>query len=125
MQLLPSTARDLARGTTLGTDEASLHQPQVSITLGVKLLAQLRMIFKDNPSLAIASYNAGLGAVNGWLRARPSVDFDLWVELIPFEETRGYVKRVLGSQLTYATLYTPATAKEVLELPAHPRASNP
>jgi len=118
MQLLPSTAREVARGTSMATDEAALHQPHTSIALGVKLLAGLRATFGHNPALAIPAYNAGAGAVHSWLRARPGADFDLWIEQIPFEETRGYIKRVLASELAYATLYAPDAAKEVLGLPA-------
>ncbi len=118
MQLLPSTAREVARGTSFASDETALHVPRVSIALGAKLLAGLRASFADNPSLAIPSYNAGAGAVRSWLRARPTADFDVWVEQIPFEETRGYIKRVLSSELVYATLYAPDAAAEVLALPA-------
>jgi soluble lytic murein transglycosylase len=117
MQLLPSTAREVARGTSFASDETALHVPRVSVALGAKLLAGLRASFPDNPSLAIPSYNAGAGAVRAWLRARGSEDYDVWVEQIPFEETRGYIKRVLSSELVYATLYAPEIAKEVLGLP--------
>jgi soluble lytic murein transglycosylase len=118
MQLLPSTAREVARGTSFASDETALHVPRVNIALGARLLAGLRATFSDNPALAIPSYNAGMGAVRSWLRARPTADFDVWVEQIPFEETRGYIKRVLSSELVYATLYAPEAAKEVLALPA-------
>ena len=117
MQLLPSTAREVARGTTYSSDETALHVPRVSIALGAKLLAGLRASFPDNPSLAIPSYNAGAGAIRAWLRARAGADYDLWVEQIPYEETRGYIKRVLQSELIYAELYAPEVAKEVLALP--------
>ena len=125
MQLLPSTARLVARGTGIASDETALHTPRVSITLGAKLLAQLRASFPDDPALAIPAYNAGAGAVRAWLKARPSVDFDVWVEQIPFEETRNYTKRVLSSELAYAMLYAPDLEKEVLALPAKPSASPP
>jgi soluble lytic murein transglycosylase len=126
MQLLPSSAREVARGTSLPSDEAALHRPRVSIALGAKLIGQLRASFADNPSLAIAAYNAGAGAVRTWLRARPTLDFDVWVEEIPYDETRGYIKRVLSSELAYAMLYPPSASaeplpdavKEVLLLPA-------
>jgi len=125
MQLLPSTAAIVARGTALPSDETALHTPHVSVALGSKLLASLRAMFPDNASLAIPAYNAGAGAVRAWLRARGQDDFDVWVELIPFDETRGYTKRVLASELAYATLYDPPRAKEVLELPARAGAAPP
>ena len=117
MQLMPATARLIAKGT-MPTDDAALHEPRTSITLGVQLLASLRATFGGNPALAIPAYNAGAGAVRAWLKARPGDDFDLWIEQIPFDETRGYIKRVLASELAYATLYAPDAAKEVLGLPA-------
>ena len=118
MQLIPSTAKLVARNTGLASDETALHTPRVSVALGGKLLAQLRASFPEDPALAIPAYNAGAGAVRAWLKARPAVDFDIWVEEIPFEETRNYTKRVLASELAYATLYAPDVAKEVLALPA-------
>jgi soluble lytic murein transglycosylase len=67
--------------------------------------------------LAIPAYNAGPNRVRAWLRDRPSTDFDVWVELIPFLETRRYVKRVLASRAAYAFLDDPAHGVAALELP--------
>jgi soluble lytic murein transglycosylase len=64
--------------------------------------------------LAIAAYNGGAGAVGRWLAARGDEDFDLWVEQIPWDETRGYIKRVLSSEAAYALLYDRASLDEVL-----------
>ncbi len=125
MQLMPSTARLVARGTNLAHDQDGLETPTVSIALGAKLLASLRSSFSANPSLAIAAYNGGPGAVRSWLRARGTHDFDLWVEEIPYAETRGYIKRVLGSELTYAALYDPPSMTEVLHLPRRADGSAP
>ena len=55
--------------------------------------------------LAVASYNAGPGAVNRWLKARGSLELDAWVETIPYDQTRHYVKRVVGSWQIYRLLY--------------------
>jgi soluble lytic murein transglycosylase len=76
----------------------------------------LRATYARALPLAIAAYNAGSGAVMRWLAQNPA-DFDLWVEQIPFEETRGYVKRVIASQGTYAFLYARNELAEVLGLP--------
>jgi soluble lytic murein transglycosylase len=118
MQLIVGTARGVARGTGFGFDPDSLKRPDVSITLGAKLLGGLRASYPSNRALAIAAYNGGGGSVARWLAARPNEDFDLWVEEIPFDETRNYLKRVLGNQAAYAFLYTPAALDEVLALPA-------
>ena len=53
-----------------------------------------------------------------WLAARPDDDFDLWVEQVPYEETRGYVKRVLASESAYAFLYAPQAMDDVLAIPS-------
>jgi soluble lytic murein transglycosylase len=123
MQLLTGTARLMARGTQLPADEESLRRPEVSIALGTRLLGSLRASFAGNPALAIAAYNSGSGAVRRWLRERGGDDFDLFVERIPFDETRNYLKRVLSSEAAYAYLYAPKTLDELLTLPQ--RASGP
>jgi soluble lytic murein transglycosylase len=123
MQLLTGTARLMARGTAMGFDEASLRRPEVSIALGARLLGSLRASFAGNPALAIAAYNSGAGAVRRWLGERGSDDFDVFVERIPYDETRNYLKRVLASEAAYAYLYAPKTLDELLALPE--RASGP
>lgn len=117
MQLLPSTAREVAKGTAFAFDEAALRTPAPNVGLGAKLLAALRVSFSANPSLAIPAYNAGPGAVRGWLTARGSDRFDVFVEQIPYDETRGYIKRVLASELAYAYLYDRSALPELLKLP--------
>jgi soluble lytic murein transglycosylase len=120
MQLLVGTARQVARGTPLVPDEDALRRPEISIGLGARFLSTLRASFPANPALAIAAYNGGSGSVRRWLADRGSDDFDLFVERIPFDETRGYVKRVLASEAAYAYLYAPAAFDEILALPAGP-----
>jgi soluble lytic murein transglycosylase len=117
MQLLVGTGRQVARGTSLVVDETTLRQPEVSITLGARLLSSMRASFAADPSLAIAAYNCGSSPVRRWLSERGSDDFDLFVERIPFDETRNYIKRVLTSEAAYAYLYAPDVLKELLALP--------
>jgi soluble lytic murein transglycosylase len=119
MQLIPPTAKLVGQGTNYPSDADSLTRADVSIALGVKMLGQLRASNVSNPHLAIPSYNAGPGAVQRWLAARPAEDFDLWVEQIPFDETRAYIKKVLASQATYAFLYDQGALADLLALPAH------
>ncbi|HEX3770639.1 MAG TPA: transglycosylase SLT domain-containing protein [Polyangiaceae bacterium] len=122
MQLMSGTARLVARDPQLPAplpwDDASLHRPAVSIALGARLLGSLRTSFPSHPAFAIAAYNAGSNAVRRWLVQHGSDDFDVFVERIPFEETRNYVKRVLASEATYAFLYAPAALDEILAFPA-------
>jgi soluble lytic murein transglycosylase len=105
MQLIVPTARSIARPLGLPSDRASLKRPSVNIALGTGELARLANAFPENVLLAIPAYNAGPGNPKRWLRERPNADFDLWVELIPYVETRRYVKRVLSSRAAYAFLY--------------------
>ncbi len=117
MQLVLPTARMAAKGTTLPHDRRALKRPSVNIELGCRMLARFASAFPENPLLAIPAYNAGPNRVREWLRDRPSTDFDVWVELIPFLETRRYVKRVLASRAAYAFLDDPAHGAVALELP--------
>lgn len=102
MQLLPSTAQGVARrlGKPWGGAD-SLYRPDVNVPLGTAYLAQR---IGDNGGLAyraIAAYNAGQGAVNRWMAARPQLPADYWIETIPFRETREYVPRVLAFSVIY------------------------
>ncbi|MGD0677934.1 MAG: transglycosylase SLT domain-containing protein [Polyangiaceae bacterium] len=114
MQLMATTARLVAGGTSYATDGDALLRPEVSIALGTRLLSSLRTSFPARPALAIAAYNGGAVAVRRWIQEHAEDDFDVFVERIPFEETRNYVKRVLASEAAYAFLYAPAVFDEVV-----------
>lgn len=116
MQLIVPTAKWVAAGTGLPSDEVSLKRPEVSIELGTRLLSKLRATH-GHPALAIGAYNGGGGAVERWVTARTSDELDLFVEAVPYDETRNYIKRVLSSQAAYAYLYDPTALKEPLGLP--------
>jgi soluble lytic murein transglycosylase len=73
--------------------------------------------FDKQPLLAIPAYNAGPGRPARWLRERPDLDFDIWVESIPFAETRTYFKHVLSSLASYSWLYERDRAESALRLP--------
>ncbi|MBI2553035.1 MAG: transglycosylase SLT domain-containing protein [Candidatus Rokubacteria bacterium] len=105
MQLMPDTARGLAlrRGLAFGDGEF-LDEPAPNLQLGATYLALLLAEFPD-PRLAAAAYNAGPARVREWWAARRSDDVELFVEQIPFEETRHFVKRVMVSWEEYRRLY--------------------
>src|SRR5262249_29742459 len=105
MQLIVPTARLYGKPLGLRPDAEALKRPAVNVTLGCRVLADLTHSFSTTPLLAIPGYNAGGGRPRRWLKDRPAIDFDLWVELIPFTETRRYTKRVLASRASYAYLY--------------------
>ncbi|MEZ4218725.1 MAG: transglycosylase SLT domain-containing protein [Myxococcota bacterium] len=106
MQIMPATGAKLARDvgrTPFATDD--LLVPEVNVELGARYLGQLSARFPERLSAAIASYNAGPGAVSEWIARDPAAPDDEWVEAIPYDETRGYVKRVLRSLHAYRVLY--------------------
>jgi soluble lytic murein transglycosylase len=117
MQLILPTAKHAARPLGLPHDRVSLKRPSVNIPLGARVLGNYRDKFPEDPLLAVAAYNAGPGAAQRWRKERPGASFDLWVELIPYVETRRYIKRVLGSAAVYAIVYDEVTRSEALLLP--------
>jgi soluble lytic murein transglycosylase len=107
MQIILPTARRVGKGLGIGATPGSLRDPAINIRIGAAYLAHLAERFDGNPALMVAGYNAGEGAVAKWLKARPGSDLDLFVERIPYDQTRGYTKRVLASLATYGFLYGP------------------
>jgi len=102
MQLLPSTAADLARrnGITWNGGD-SLYDPAVNIQLGTRYLAHMADRFSGSLWLASAAYNAGAARVDQWVDARSKLPPDLFVASIPFKETREYVARVMYYSVIY------------------------
>ncbi len=105
MQLIESTAKHFSKKMGVAYRRSALLAPRVNIALGAKVLRTYSDRFPENPLLGIPSYNAGPGRPKRWLKERPELDLDVWVELIPFRETRRYTKRVLASRGAYAALY--------------------
>jgi len=105
MQLMPATARPMAehRGLVFAGGEL-LDDPGANLDIGTAFLAGLLREFKD-PRLALAAYNAGPSRARQWWQARRTNDLEAWVEQIPFDETRGYVKNVMFSWEEYRRLY--------------------
>jgi soluble lytic murein transglycosylase len=105
MQLLPATAAQVAKENNL-RNLPDLDTPAPNIALGTRYLAKLHEEFGGNLVLTLASYNAGPHVVRRWLDTLPpSQDPEIFIEEIPYPETRRYVKRVLGSYDRYRTLY--------------------
>ncbi|MDU9390317.1 transglycosylase SLT domain-containing protein [Pseudomonas sp. zfem002] len=102
MQLMPATAKETARKFSIPlASPAQVLNPDKNIQLGAAYLSQVHGQFNGNRVLASAAYNAGPGRVRQWLRGADHLSFDVWVESIPFDETRQYVQNVLS----YAVIY--------------------
>ena len=99
MQLLPSTATEMAGAPT---NTQMLKDPSSNIQLGARYLNRLLERWEDDPFRSIASYNAGPGAVASWPQPKDEEEAALWVERIPYPETRFYTKKVLDNLLGYS-----------------------
>jgi soluble lytic murein transglycosylase len=107
MQLMPATAQEVTGALGIDYDRARLTaDPIYNATLGTAYLARMLRYYDGSYVLAAASYNAGPGRVDEWIELygdprRPGADVVIWIETIPFEETRNYVMRVLESLHVY------------------------
>ena len=99
MQLMPATAASLSEQPLT---EADLMSPELSIRLGATYLADLNDRWDGDPYRLIASYNAGPTAVASWPTPNKDESIELWVERIPYPETRFYTKKVLDNLLRYS-----------------------
>ncbi|MDH5456985.1 MAG: lytic transglycosylase domain-containing protein, partial [Gammaproteobacteria bacterium] len=118
MQLMPATGKQVAREIRLPYSGLStLTDPESNIRLGTSYLGQMAERFGGNPVLATAAYNAGPHRVDRWLPEQGSEDARVWIENIPFNETRTYVKRVLSAQAIFHWRMTGQVRRLSDELP--------
>jgi soluble lytic murein transglycosylase len=115
MQLILPTAKAMGKQLGITVTRQNLRKPEVNIPLGAAYLSYLSTLFRAHPVLVAAGYNAGEGAVAKWLKNRTDKDLDLFVEQIPYDQTRGYTKRVIGSLAAYTYLY--GDRPTILEIP--------
>ena len=105
MQLIPSTAKLTARRMGLSSPSVTrLHEPGLNIKLGSFHLGWLIERFDGQTALAVAAYNAGEKRVDRWTKNKKRLSLDVWIEQIPFKETRNYVKNVLAFRHVYSEL---------------------
>lgn len=103
MQLLPSTAKEVARRNKIAYQPSDLLKGQKNIPLGSRFLKSLLDSFDGHHALTAAAYNAGQGRVRQWRAlSNGKLPLDIWVEVIPFNETRQYVQNVLAFKVIYA-----------------------
>lgn len=107
MQIMPGTGRRIASLTgERSFQPPQLLQPETAVRMGAFYLRRLANQFGNSIPLTAAGYNAGPHRVHAWLMSFGSLDYDEFVEHIPFLETREYVRRVVANALTYSELYS-------------------
>lgn len=105
MQVMPTTARWVAKKLNMRDYRSELiHQLDVNLRLGTFYLRNVFAAFDENPVLASAAYNAGPTRARQWRAARP-LEGAVYIETIPFDETRDYVKKVMSNTMYYAKLF--------------------
>jgi soluble lytic murein transglycosylase len=105
MQLMPDTGARLGDlGGLRVAAPADLLDPALNVDLASAYLDLLWREFDASPPLVLAAYNGGPRNVQAWVERNAELPLDLWVESIPFRETRGYVKKVLSAYTVYAWL---------------------
>lgn len=106
MQLLPGTAQDIGRWENLGSVDAfGLFNPETNVKFGSAYIKYVEDHLYNETVYAVAAYNGGPSAVKRWLDKANSDDIDEFVENIPYEQTRDYVKKVYGSYWNYKRIY--------------------
>jgi peptidoglycan lytic transglycosylase len=114
MQLMPATARRVAREGGMPAASLNLYDPELNVALGTAYLRNLFAMFGGDEFKAVAAYNGGEHAVEQWNRKFPGAD-DEWVENITYRETREYVKKVIGGWREYQLLYGQRSRLSMLE----------
>jgi soluble lytic murein transglycosylase len=110
MQIMPEEASRIGEAGGLGAvTREDLFDPQKNIAVGAAEYTQKLKTMNDNPILAIAAYNAGETAVREWMARTPPEDADLFIESIPYAETRLYVKTVTRNRHEYRRIYEVGT----------------
>ncbi|MDP9190497.1 MAG: transglycosylase SLT domain-containing protein [Acidobacteriota bacterium] len=113
MQIMPEEASRIAAAGELGAiTREDLFHPETNIAVGAAEYSQKLAVMKGQHTLAIASYNAGEKAVGTWLEKTPIDDLDLFIESIPYAETRLYVKTVTRNRFEYRRIYESSSSAE-------------
>lgn len=113
MQVMPETAAYIAENINL--KQYKLTEPKDNLKLGTWYMDYVHDEWDGNSMLAVASYNAGPGAVGDWVKRFQGLDVDTFVERIPFPETKGYVSSVFENYWNYMRLYNPEMMKLVAQ----------
>jgi soluble lytic murein transglycosylase len=102
MQLMPQTAALIAKREKIAyRSKQDLFLSSKNINLGVAYLHELAKHFHGHPLLMAAAYNAGPRQVTYWISNHPPQDIDIWIETLPWKETRNYLKNIIAFYAVY------------------------
>lgn len=102
MQVMPRTASVVSKASKITyNNQNQLFLSQKNINIGIAYLQQLTKRFSNHPILVAAAYNAGPRQVVYWLKNHPPKEIDLWIETLPWQETRNYLKNVMAFAIVY------------------------
>lgn len=102
MQLMPTTAKEIARQKGIAyTHHNQLFYSEYNIRLGAAYLSQLAKRYHQHIILIAAAYNAGPRQVAYWLKNNPATAMDIWIETLPWQETRNYLKNIVAFYTVY------------------------
>ncbi len=114
MQVMPATGKWISE--KIKVSKYSLTNPEDNVNFGTWYLDYTHKTYNNNSMLAVASYNGGPGNVAKWVQQYGLSDLDIFVEKIPFPETKGYVEAVFGNYWNYMRIYNPEIAKLLEEV---------
>ncbi|MED5374019.1 MAG: transglycosylase SLT domain-containing protein [Myxococcota bacterium] len=103
-QVMPATGKSVGNWLGLKVGKPELLDPAINLQVGARYMDHLHKLFNNSPYLSAAGYNAGENRILQWIREDGNLPTDEFVERIPFDETRGYVKRVVGTWAAYGWL---------------------
>jgi soluble lytic murein transglycosylase len=125
MQIVPATGRRWAKRLGIrGFSTRKLTVPEINVRIGTAYFASLLAQF-GSPHVALAGYNAGDSRAARWSAERRGMPQDEFIDDIPFAETQGYVRRILGTAEDYRRLYGSASAATPPPPPPDPRQPKP
>ena len=102
MQMIPEKAKELSKKYSIPyKDFNDLYKPAPNVEMGIALLAELKTMFNGKFAQSAAGYNASTAAIAVWEKERFNGDYLEFIEMIPYEETRNYIKLVFRNYMTY------------------------
>ena len=105
MQLMPATGKQVASSLGKSHSNSALYEVEHNVLLGSAYYKQLLDRYKGNRVFALTAYNAGPHRVDRWRnKAAEAVPVEVWIETIPYKETRNYVQAVLSYNVVFQHL---------------------